>query len=232
MRLAASVGSLYVKGAFGAPANDVNKKRYSKNNPYNKRADRTAKIMAAAPNVFFSDCCGIIKGCLWGFSADVNKRYGGAEYKANGVPDVGADEMIKACKDATKDFSRIEPGCLVWMSGHVGIYVGNGEVVESTPSFKDGCQITHLGNLGYKTGNWRNWTKWGHLPWVEYISAPVEEKPVNEPNTQAQYHVVVKGDTMSKIAKKYGTTLAKLRELNPQITNVNKIYVGQKIRIK
>lgn len=57
-------------------------------------------------------------------------------------------------------------------------------------------------------------------------------KPVNEPNTQAQYHVVAKGDTMSKIAKQYGTTLAKLKELNPQITNVNKIYVGQKIRVK
>ena len=59
------------------------------------------------------------------------------------------------------------------------------------------------------------------------------EKPVNEPNTQSeQYYTVVKGDTMSKIAKKYGTSLAEFKKLNPQITNVNKIYVGQKIRVK
>lgn len=232
MRLAASVKSLYVKGCFGAPMNDTNKKRYTVNNPYNARADRKAKILAAAPDVFGSDCCGIIKGCLWGFSADVNKRYGGAEYKSNGVPDVGADGMIKACKDATTDFSKIEPGMLVWMSGHVGIYVGNGQVIESTPSFKDGCQYTNLGNLGYKTGNWRKWTKCGHLPWVEYKSAPTEEKPQNEPSAQPQTYVVKNGDTLSKIAKSYGTTVKAIQALNPAITNPNKIYVGQTIRIK
>ena len=232
MRLAASVKSLYIKGCFGAPLNDTNKKRYTQNNEYNKRADRVAKIMAASADTFGSDCCGIIKACLWNFSADPTKRYGGAEYKANGVPDVGADGMIKACKDATTDFSKIEPGMLVWMSGHVGIYVGNGQVIESTPSFKDGCQYTNLGNLGYKTGNWRKWTKCGHLPWVEYKSAPTEEKLQNEPSAQPQTYVVKKGDTLSKIAKTYGTTVKAIQALNPQITNPNKIYVGQTIRVK
>ena len=71
-----------------------------------------------------------------------------------------------------------------------------------------------------------------------YIAAEVNkllgitEKPVNEPVTMPQTYVVQKGDTMSKIAKKNGTTLAKLKALNPQITNLNKIYVGQVIRIK
>lgn len=232
MRLAASVKSLYIKGCFGAPLNDENKKRYTQNNDYNKRADRVAKIMAASADTFGSDCCGIIKGCLWNFSADPSKRYGGAEYKANGVPDVGADGMIKACKDATTDFSKIEPGMLVWMSGHVGIYVGDGKVIESTPSFNDGCQYTNLGNLGYKTGNWRSWKKCGHLPWVKYKSVPVEVKPQIDPFGQPQTYVVKKGDTLSKIAKANGTTVKAIQALNPQITNPNKIYVGQTIRIK
>lgn len=231
MRLAASVKSLYVKGCFGAPMNDTNKKRYTVNNPYNARADRKAKILAAAPDVFGSDCCGIIKGCLWNFSADPTKRYGGAEYKANGVPDVGADGMIKACKDATTDFSKIEPGMLVWMSGHVGIYVGDGKVIESTPSFNDGCQYTNLGNLGYKTGNWRNWKKCGHLPWVEYHAAQ-KPTPTPTPGGDPVYYTVKKGDTLSKIAKANGTTVKAIQALNPAITNPNKIYVGQKIRIK
>lgn len=234
MKLAASVKSLYIKGCFGAPLNDANKKRYTMNNVYNKRADRTAKINAATPDTFGSDCCGIIKGVLWGWNADVNKRYGGAEYKSNGVPDVGADGMIKACKDATKDFSRIEPGMLVWMSGHVGIYIGDGKVVESTSSFKDGCQVTNLGNLGYRSGNWRNWSKCGHLPWVEYKSSSKPKTPQNSQNIEngEEYYTVVKGDTMTKIAIKYNTSLPKLKALNPQIKNVSLIYPGQKVRVK
>ena len=228
MRLAASVKSLYIKGCFGAPLNDTNKKRYTQNNEYNKRADRVAKIMTASADTFGSDCCGIIKACLWNFSADSTKRYGGAEYKSNGVPDVGADGMIQACKDATTDFSKIEPGMLVWMSGHVGIYIGDGQVVESTPSFKDGCQITNLGNLGYKTGNWRTWKKCGHLPWVEYHAA-ILQSPVQPKET---WYTVQKGDNLSKIAKKYGTTVTQIMKLNTQITNKNLIRVGQKIRIK
>lgn len=228
MRLAANVKSLYIKGCFGAPMNDTNKKRYTKNHEYNRRPARTAKILAAGPDVFGSDCCGIIKGCLWGFSADASKRYGGAEYKSNGVPDIGADDMIKACKDATTDFSHIEPGMLVWMSGHVGIYVGDGQVVESTPSYKDGCQITNLGNLGYKTGNWRSWKKCGHLPWVEY-PAGGQAAPAQPKET---WYTVQKGDNLSKIAKKYGLTVAQIVKLNPGIKNPNLIRVGQKIKIK
>lgn len=60
----------------------------------------------------------------------------------------------------------------------------------------------------------------------------VEEKPLNEENTKPQTYIVKKGDTLSKIAKANGITLATLLRINPEITNANKIYVGQKIRIK
>ena len=59
----------------------------------------------------------------------------------------------------------------------------------------------------------------------------VKEKPVETPNTQSQTYIVKKGDTLSKIAKANGITLATLLRINPEITNANKIYVGQKIRI-
>lgn len=44
-------------------------------------------------------------------------------------------------------------------------------------------------------------------------------------------YAVKSGDTLSKIAKAYGTTVAKLQSING-IRNVNKIYVGQTIKIK
>lgn len=50
------------------------------------------------------------------------------------------------------------------------------------------------------------------------------------PNETMTY-VVTKGDTLSAIAKRYSTTVNKLKELNG-IKNVNKIYVGQKIKLR
>jgi LysM repeat protein len=47
----------------------------------------------------------------------------------------------------------------------------------------------------------------------------------------ASTYKVVKGDTLSAIAKRYGITLAQLKKLNPQITNPNLIRVGQVVNI-
>ena len=47
----------------------------------------------------------------------------------------------------------------------------------------------------------------------------------------AQYHLVVKGDTLSAIAVKYGTTVKNLQALNPRIKNPNLIYPGEYIRV-
>lgn len=42
-------------------------------------------------------------------------------------------------------------------------------------------------------------------------------------------YTVVKGDTLSRIAFRYGISLKNLLEANPQIVNKNKIWVGDKI---
>lgn len=52
---------------------------------------------------------------------------------------------------------------------------------------------------------------------------------VQQPSGGSMY-TVKSGDTLSKIAKKFGTTVAKLQSMNG-IKDVNKIYVGQKIKI-
>lgn len=47
-----------------------------------------------------------------------------------------------------------------------------------------------------------------------------------------KYHVVTKGQNLTKIANIYSTTVDKIMSLNPTIKNKNKISVGQKIRVK
>ncbi len=44
-------------------------------------------------------------------------------------------------------------------------------------------------------------------------------------------YTVVRGDTLYKIAVRYGTTVAELVRLNPAITNPSRIYVGQVIKL-
>jgi LysM repeat protein len=51
------------------------------------------------------------------------------------------------------------------------------------------------------------------------------------PVTGTQEYVVVKGDTLFKIATRIGTTVQELLKLNPEIKNASLIYVGQKIRV-
>ena len=58
----------------------------------------------------------------------------------------------------------------------------------------------------------------------------VQDK-INGSGNGAVYYTVRSGDTLSGIATKYGTTYQKIAQLNG-IANPNKIYVGQKLRVK
>ena len=287
--------TLYIMGCFGSPMNDTNKKRYTNNSSYNKRSERTSKINAASYDTFGFDCVCLIKGILWGWDGNVNKTYGGATYKTNGVVDVGANAMMNDgyCKEVSTDFSNIKVGELVWMEGHIGIYIGDGLAVECTPIWSDGVQITAVKNLGAKSGyNNRTWTKHGKSIYVDYSDQASNNTSNNVPvfmkfkkgdkvvlngylykdsygngkgakkiNYKGNititnklgtkpYHIdslgwvaeadlkisnsvtymVVKGDTLSKIANKYNTTVDKLVKDN-NIKNKDLIYVGQKIVI-
>jgi peptidoglycan hydrolase-like protein with peptidoglycan-binding domain len=165
--------TLYVMGCFGAPMTATNKRRYTQNHEYNKKSARTKMINAASSDTFGFDCVCLIKGVLWGWCGDTSKNYGGAYYQANNVPDIGADSMIKVCKGISTDFGNIEVGELLWMKGHVGIYIGDGLCVECTPSWENKVQITAC-NQSVKGYNRRNWTKHGKLPYIDYVK---EEKP-------------------------------------------------------
>jgi len=56
------------------------------------------------------------------------------------------------------------------------------------------------------------------------------EKP---PTGPAKHHVVQAGDSLSKIAKAHGITLARILDLNPEKrANPNLIRVGEKIRVR
>ncbi|RPJ24330.1 MAG: LysM peptidoglycan-binding domain-containing protein [Chloroflexi bacterium] len=63
-----------------------------------------------------------------------------------------------------------------------------------------------------------------------YAAGPGNPPP-GDPPPGGQTYYAVRGDTLRKIAAKFGTTVDALLRLNPQITNPNIIYVGQAIKV-
>ena len=102
-----------------------------------------------------TDCVGLIKGYGWLNTAAMTIDYG-----TNGMQDVSADGMyanarIKGPISAMPD----TPGLAVWHSGHIGVYIGNGEVIEAMGT-KYGVVKTNLAD--------RNWTAWLEVPYITY----------------------------------------------------------------
>lgn len=159
--------TIYVNGGWGWPMTNSNKSR-AMTNSYNASYLRALALQAATPQTFGFDCVCLIKSILWGWTGDASKRNGGAVYASNGVPDINADQMIRACGPRT-DFDQIVPGAAVWIPGHIGVYVGDGCVIECTPIWSDGVQLTGLNGPSDRCENWRSWSSWGLLPWVDYV---------------------------------------------------------------
>ena len=173
---AASCRTLYVMGCFGWPMTQSNKARCINEEKYNQRPERKQMIEAAGADVFGFDCVNLIKGILWGWDGVTSLTYGGAKYKSNNVPDLGADSFFNLCPQKYTDFSKIKRGAAVWMHGHIGVYVGGGKVIECSPRWKNCVQYTNLENIGNQTGNWRNWTAWGLIPFIDYETEKKNEK--------------------------------------------------------
>lgn len=99
------------------------------------------------------DCVGLIKGYRWSDGPASPPRY-------NAAQDVAVSGLLKQCGQ-TGPISTIpdQPGVCVFMSGHVGVYIGGGDVIEAR-GHAYGVVRTKLSA--------RPWTKWGKPSWLTY----------------------------------------------------------------
>ena len=124
-----------------------------------------------------ADCVGMIKNFFWtGNCYDTDPKYG-----TNGCPDKSANGLFDMCKvkGDIKDIPDI-PGIVVWKSGHIGVYVGNGYTVEMK-GFAYDCRRNKVTD-----GPWK---KWGKLPMLSY------DEPKPEPSEYR--HVLVTGGSVN-----------------------------------
>ena len=153
----AQLGKPYWYGTFGQAASrslyDQKKNQYPSYYKWDY-AGEVAKV---------HDCVGLIKGYLWCDSAEDNTP------AYNSAQDKSANRMRDACQvEGTMDTMPDIPGVLVFMNRHVGVYIGNGDVIEAR-GHAYGVVKTKL--------NARAWTSWGYCPYITYETpapAPAE----------------------------------------------------------
>ncbi len=109
-----------------------------------------------------SDCCGLIKGYGW-----YNASTGNIEYGTNGMKDVTANGMYQAAsvKGPMSTMPEI-PGLAVWQEGHIGVYIGDGWVIQAANTW-DGVIKTRL--------SYNRWQGWCKVPFINYVDETTNE---------------------------------------------------------
>lgn len=223
--------TVYMWGTYGKPLTnaliDAKAAQYPK---YNTPARVAYHKTLVGKGYSAWDCVGLIKGILWGWQPGKDVPYRGNTL----VPDTGSDGMIKLCTHQSENFKTIVPGAVVWKTGHIGIYIGNGLVVEATSmTGADRVVTTYLSNLGKVNGYvGKSWTRHGRLPWVDYNAVIEPEKPV-DPNQEFILHKVVKGDTPWGLSVKYygnGNRYREIMDYN-KLKHTSNLYTWQTLKI-
>ena len=146
----------YVLGGNGEPYDAAKAELWAKvrNKPSSWAGTKWGYFVEACARWFgkmVADCSGLIVGAI----RSVYPAYG--------------DRSANTFKSQFTESGKIKtipeiPGLAVWKSGHIGIYVGKGKVVEAR-GYKYGVVITNLKD--------RPWTHWGKLRDVEYDTVSV-----------------------------------------------------------
>ena len=170
LKLAASKPSAYMWGTFGMKITESLINQKERQYPSRYSEGRKDYLRTCTKGLCWAwDCAGLIKGILWGWNADEGFPYGGGAYSSNGVPDTNVSGMKTLCTELSADFTTIVPGELLFMPDHVGVYIGDGKVIEATlGSHGDGVVYTNLAGRG--------WTQHGKLSFIEYAK---EESEMN-----------------------------------------------------
>ena len=115
---------------------------------------------------------------------------------------------------------EVKQGQRIGLSGASGLHSENGYGPHLHLSFRKGGSPTMAE---------------GNLDFEKMLTKTTDEKPVTEkkptkPKAKAKTYTVVKGDTLTKIAKAHGSTVAELVKLNA-IKDKNKINIGQVLKV-
>ena len=164
----------YVTGGIGYKNTPANVERACKAYTKNK-----ARNIPTDGKGFMFDCVGLIKAiACWGWTPKTDTVYSNKQdYNDKGFYDHYGTQ-------SSADFSKIDEGEMVLIPGHIGVYIGNGQVVECTPKWDGGVQVSNLANIGKNYGKCRAWQKHAKINFLTYGTEPT---PTPTPTPVSNY---------------------------------------------
>ena len=153
----AQVGAPYWFGTFGQKSSrklyKAKKKQYPKEYEWKYKNKQPGVFPAKQRGVCVFDCSGLIKGYLW------TKEDGTIRYNAS--QDLPVSRLFELSPlSGTIETMPEKIGVLVFASNHVGVYIGNGKVIDAK-GHAMGVIETRLKD--------RAFTHWGYCPWIQYL---------------------------------------------------------------
>lgn len=183
--------------------------------------------------------CDVLPNCVGYAYGRFNEigEYGYCKY----LSPVNAEKFIQYAGSLEVGQTPKLGACMVWRkgetlsgddgAGHVAIVekvISSTQVMTSESAYNSTAFYTSTRNKG--TGNWGMGTGYTFLGFIYNPAVADGSNTVESSVGSATTHTVAYGDTLSAIAKKYGTTVNKLAQIN-SIENINLISVGQVINL-
>lgn len=196
----------YMWGGIYRPITDAYVDTLAKMYPTQYSSSRQAKLKALPDGYYGIDCVGLVKSYYW--SGKANGGKGSPCYGKPGYPDVNANVMYQRAKvkGPIKTIPEV-PGLIVYSKSHphVGIYVGNGYVIESTLSSRgDGVIKTKL-------SDWSGWEYWFQCPYIEYFTENSSAIKVGSKVTVKQGAKTYTGGSLASFVYKQTYTVMEIK---------------------
>ena len=175
-----------------------------------------------------ADCSNLVKAILNGYDVN-NKAVGYYQRDLSNTGDCTEAELLSQCTDVSDNFKDIKAPAILYMSGHIGTYIGitpdnRFNVIECTTAWgggviyswvdQDGTRRSENGGkpIVLKNGTYQRWSHWG-LPtrWVSFnAQTPIQnapqapttsEKPKSDSNTYPVLKKGSKGESVKELQR-------------------------------
>lgn len=121
------------------------------------------------------DCWNLGKSIIWTAGSIVDNYTVGTHARVDtscGLGDWTGLTIIQKAPNCNGDFTNLIPGEWLYMDGHTGYYIGNGQVIECTTGWGANCvtqsQISTTGARSRNGVRGGTWLYHGMVPWIDY----------------------------------------------------------------
>ena len=148
--------TIYMWGTFGNKVTESLINTKTKQYPTHYPAYRINTLRRYINSALGCDCCGLIKWYLMTDGGRLSTPVYSSKYDKN------TSMWYNAATEKGKISTMPEiAGLAVYKNGHIGVYIGNGKVIECTLSSRgDGVVYSNLSA--------EKWTHWLKIPYIEY----------------------------------------------------------------